>query len=156
MTGSHFTWLSVHCAMDHRNFQDICRQFGLSMPDPPPECWACNLAKPRMISHDKVSTRVVTRTYEGMAADAKGPMNTPTPEGFQYFFVIVCLYSFYHWVILARSQADWKDIWEVFVKRAEASSGKERCISFLITDGHKVHVQNCMKIFNANRGIQGI
>ena len=62
----------------------------------------------------------MTRLFEGFAADAKGPINTPTPEGFLYYFLIVCLYSSYYWVKLAKSQAEWSDIWQVHVKRCEA------------------------------------
>jgi hypothetical protein len=83
-------------------------------------------------------------------------MNTPTPEGYLYYFLIVCLYSHHYWAVLAESQADWETIWPIFVKREEARSGKERCVSFLITDGHKVHSQKSMKTFNDDRGIQTI
>jgi hypothetical protein len=109
-----------------------------------------------MITHDKVSTRQCTRVSEGFAADAKGPISTPTPEGFLYYFLIVCLYSYYVTVILAKEQAEWAKIWPVFVKREEARAGKERCVSFLITDGHKVHTQTSMKEFNNDRGIETI
>ena len=148
--------LELHVALDHRNFRDVAAQFGLRLPVPVPDCWACLMAKPRSIAHDKVSTRQTSRPLEGFAADAKGPMANETPEGYRYFFLIVCLYSYYHWSILAKSQADWKIIWPRFVKRAEASTGKERCVSFLITDGHKVHVQESIKTFNADRGVVDI
>ncbi len=64
---------------------------------------------------------------------------TPTPEGHLCFFLIVCLYAHFYWAVLAESQTAWETIWPIFVKRGEARSSKERCISFLITDGHKVH-----------------
>jgi hypothetical protein len=57
---------------------------------------------------------------------------------------------------LAKEQAEWAKIWPVFVKREEARAGKERCVSFLITDGHKVHTQTSMKEFNNDRGIETI
>ena len=57
---------------------------------------------------------------------------------------------------MAKSQADWEKIWPIFVKREEARAGKERCVSFLITDGHKVHSQKSMQDFNDSRGIQTI
>jgi hypothetical protein len=78
--------LLLFFALAHRNFADVAEQFGLSLPSPPSECYACLLSKPRKISHDKVSTRKLTLVGEGFSADAKGPINTPTPEGFQYFF----------------------------------------------------------------------
>ena len=93
---------------------------------------------------------------EGFAADAKGPINVPTPEGYLYYFLIVCLYSHDYWVVLTKSQADWEMIWPAFVKREEARSGKERCIPFIITDGHKVHSQNSITAFNEVRGIETI
>ena len=148
--------LELHCAHDHWNFEDVASLYGLTLPDPRPECWACLLAKPRRIAHDKVSTRQTTRVFEGFAADAKGPISTPTPEGFRYFFLVVCLFSSYHWTILAQSQDEWKDIWPAFVKRAEAKSGKGHCVSFIITDGHKVHSSKSITAFNEDRGIQPI
>jgi hypothetical protein len=85
--------VELHLAHSHWNFPAIAAQYNLTLPVPTPLCWACLVAKPRYISHDKLSSRVCTRVSEGLAADAKGPMNTPTPEGYLYYFVIVCLYS---------------------------------------------------------------
>ena len=97
--------LELHCAFDHWNFAAIAAKFGLTLPSPPPDCWACLLSKPRRLTPDKVSTRIVTRVSEGFSADAKGPILPPTPEGYQYFFLIMCLYSHFFWLILAESQA---------------------------------------------------
>ena len=148
--------LELHCAHDHWNFEDVASHYGLTLPSPRPECWACLLSKPKLITHDKVSTRRTTRVFEGFAADAKGPMTTPTPEGYKYFFLILCLLSSYCWVKLAKSQAEWKDIWPAHVKRCEAKTGKDRCVSFIITDGHKVHSGGDVMAFNKDRGIEPI
>lgn len=148
--------VELHCALSHRNFADVAEQFGLSLPSPAPECYACLLSKPRKISHDKVSTRRLTRVGEGFSADAKGPMNTPTPEGYQYFFVIADLYAHCYYSILAKSQAEWKTIWPTFVNTREAQVGHQRSISFILTDCHKVHMASDIKTFNDSRGIEGI
>ena len=148
--------LELHLAHGHWNFPALAAQYGLSLPSPPPNCWACLVSKPRHISHDKESTRVLTREGEGYAADAKGPFNTPTPEGYLYFFLIVCLYSHCYWTILAKSQAEWKEIWPTFVKKREARLGHQRSISHLITDCHKVHMAKDITAFNEARGIEGI
>ena len=148
--------LELHVALGHRNLRSIAAQFGLYLPHPLPLCWACLVSKPKSITADKVSTRVTKRPYEGLAADAKGPFNTPTPEGFIYFFIIKCLFCDVHWVILAKSQAAWKEIWPTFVKRAEASTGTQRCVSFIITDGQLVHSQTSIKAFNDERGTRSI
>jgi hypothetical protein len=148
--------LELHCAHDHWNFEAVAKQYGLTLPIPPPVCWACLLAKPRRITRDKVSTRQCNRVSEGFAADAKGPFTTPTPEGYRYYFLIVCLYSHHYWSVLAKAQSEWESIWKVFVKREEARSGKQRCVSFIITDNHKVHSQRSVKDFNDDRGIQTI
>lgn len=123
--------LHLHCAFDHRNFEELAGQFGLTLPSPLPPCWTCMLTKPRLITHDKVSTSKPTRPYEVMAADAKGPISTPTPEGYKYFFLIVDMYTRFVWVILARSPKDWEHIWPKFVARIEAKTGKDRCIATL-------------------------
>ena len=148
--------LELHCAHDHWNFEDVAAHYGLTLPSPRPNCWACLLAKPKLIARDKLSTRRVTRLFEGFAADAKGPINTPTPEGFLYYFLIVCLYSSYYWVKLAKSQAEWSDIWQVHVKQCEARAGKDRCVAFIITDNHKVHTDGGVQAFNNDRGIETI
>ena len=147
--------LELHCAHDHWNFEDVASQYGLSLPSPRPVCWACLMAKPRRIAHDKVSTRQTERPLQGIAADAKGPFK-PTPEGFKYFFLLVCLYSSFYWVRLAKSQDEWKKIWPDFVKEAEAHTGKQQTISLIITDGHKVHSAGAVKAFNADRGIKTV
>ena len=148
--------LELHCAHDHRNFADIARQYGLALPSPAPACWACFMAKPARITHDSVSTRVVTRPFEGFAADAKGPISTPTPEGYRYFFVIIGLYSSVLWAFLTKTQADWKTIWPIFVKKAEAKSGKERCVALVVTDAHAVFTAVAYRDFNDDRGIQTV
>ena len=130
--------IELHCAHAHWNFEDVASQYGLSLPIPRPACWACYLAKPRHITPDKLSTRQLLRVFEGLSADAKGPINTATPEGYKYFFLIVDLYSSYYWPILAKSQAEWKDIWPCFVRKAMARTGSASTVAFLITDGHRV------------------
>ncbi len=129
--------LERHCAHGHRNLEEVARKYGLTVPEPRPECYACSLAKPRRITHDKVSSRRPTRPFEGMSADAKGPFATPTPEGYVYFFLLVCLYSSFCWIVLARSQSEWRTIWPAFVARAEARTGMHRAVSYIITDGQR-------------------
>ena len=148
--------LELHCSHGHRNFADIARQYGLSLPSPAPVCWACMQAKPRRITHDTVSTRITTRPFEGFAADAKGPIATPTPEGYRYFFVVLCLYSTVLWTFLTKSQASWIDIWRIFVNKIEAKAGKPRCVAFIITDSHTVFTSHAYTTFNNERGIQAL
>ena len=148
--------LRYHLALGHRNCRDLAEQFGLHLPDSMASCWACLAAKPKSISPDRQSSRVATRAYQYIAADAKGPMITPTPEGYLYFFVLVCLYSGVHWTVLAKSQAAWAEIWPDFVRRAQASTGSKFCVAQLITDGYKVHSQHTMAAFNAQNGVEPI
>ena len=58
------------------------------------------------------------------------------------------------WVAFAKTLTEWEHIWPAFVKREEARAGKERCVSFVLTDNHKVHTQDSMVRFNEDRGIQ--
>ena len=62
------------------------------------------MAKPKRISHDNVSIRQAHRVFEGIAADAKGPISTPTPEGYKYYFLIMDIFSSYYWPVLVASQ----------------------------------------------------
>jgi hypothetical protein len=148
--------LELHLAHDHRNFASIAKTYGLTLPNPLPECWACMMAKPTRMTHDTVSTRQTSRPFEGFAADAKGPISVRTPEGYRYFFVVACLHSSVLWIFLTKTQADWKHIWPAFVKRLEAKSGKERCVAFIITDSHTVFTATDYKAFNLDRGIQTV
>jgi hypothetical protein len=148
--------LELHCSHGHRNFADIARQYGLSLPSPAPTCWACMQAKPRRITHDVVSTRITTRPFEGFAADAKGPIATPTPEGYRFFFVVLCLYSTVLWTFLTKSQKSWIDIWRIFVNKIEAKAGKQRCVAFIISDSHGVFTSAAYTSFNDERGIQAL
>lgn len=91
---------------------------------------------------------------EGLSADAKGPMATPTPEGYNYYFAILCVYSAYVWILLAKATSEWKIIWPKFVSECEAREGREKCISYLITDNHKVHVQGSISKHNMQKGIR--
>ena len=148
--------VELHCAHDHWNFEDVAKHYGLSLPVPRPDCWACLMAKPRAITPDKSSTRVTQRPFQGLAADAKGPMKVESREGFRYFFVIVCLYSSYYWVKLAQRQSQWKDIWPAFVKSLQAKTGNPQTVSFIVTDGHRVHSAGAIQSFNSDRGIETI
>jgi hypothetical protein len=148
--------LELHCAHDHWNFADVAARYGLSLPSPLPDCWACLMSKPRAITHDAVSTRITARACQGFAADAKGPIRDPTPEGFQYFFLIVCLFSACYWAVLAKTVGEWKSIWPNFVKKMEARSGSNRSVSLLITDGHKSNMAQAIKDFNDDRGIETV
>ena len=148
--------LLLHCTYGHRNFADLARQFGLTLPIMLPKCWSCLLSKPRMMTHDKFSTRKSTRPYENMAADAKGPISVPTPEGYKYYFLIIDLFSYYIWVVLAKSPKEWQTIWPKFVALVEAASGSTRCVASIITDGHKVHTKGTYRAFNDSKGIRTI
>ena len=148
--------LQLHCTYGHRHFSDVAKRFGLTLPITLPKCWSCLLSKPTLISHDKLSTRSSTRPYENMAADAKGPINTPTPEGYKYYFLLICLYSYHIWVILAKSPKDWETIWPKFVARVEAESGRAPCVASITTDGHKVHTKGTFREFNDKKGIRTV
>jgi hypothetical protein len=147
--------IELHIALDHLNFPAIASEYGLSLP-PDLQCWACLLGKPRHISPDKVSTRELSRVAEGYAADAKGPMSTPTPEGFRYAYVLVDLYAHHYESFLAKSMAEWGLIWQHFVKRKEAKAGRSPCISYVLTDGHRSNMKSDITAFNADRGIDTI
>ena len=84
--------LRLHLCLGHRDFRELAHQFGLTLPDPKPLCWACLMSKPKSITPDTHSTRVATRPYEFMSADAKGPTNFAN-ERLQNFFNAYILQS---------------------------------------------------------------
>jgi hypothetical protein len=148
--------VELHCAQSHNNFPAVAAQHGLTLPFPVPVCWACMLAKPRHITHDTESTREVSRPFEGLAVDWKGPFAVRTPEGFTGFFIIVELFSTRCWAVLASSSSDWSSIWPAFVAKTEAKLGKQNCIAFIISDGAKVFSQLAITKLNEQKGIEPI
>jgi hypothetical protein len=146
--------VELHCAHSHHNFKDLAAQHGLCFPDPAPTCWACMLAKPRQISHDAISSREVSRVFEGFAVDWKGPFTVHTPEGFVGFFLILDLLSGRSWIILSTASSEWPTIWTKFVLRIEAKTGKQNSIAYMISDGGKVFDQQSMKDFNDSKGVE--
>jgi hypothetical protein len=113
------------------------------------------LAKPRHITPDNVSLREVTRAFEGVAVDWKGPFSVRTPEGFLGFFLIIDLFSSRSWVHLAATSSEWSTFWPHFVARIQAKLGKQG-ISFVITDGAKIFSQTSITTFNEEKGIETI
>jgi hypothetical protein len=147
--------IELHCAMSHRNFRAVGKQYGLTLPEPLPDCWACMLAKPRHITPDDVSLREVSRPFEGVAVDWKGPFSVRTPEGFLGFFLIIDLFSSRSWVHLAATSSEWSTFWPHFVARIQAKLGTQG-ISFVITDGAKIFSQASITHFNEEKGIENI
>lgn len=150
--------LEGHLRLHHRNFEDVARILGLKLPNPPPKCLTCALGKPRLLSHDKISSRLLTRRGQGFSADYK-PFSVATPEGDTCWLLLQCLYSSYRWTFLCKSQGDFVQVWKVFVLTVETHVGQQNVIAFLLADnantfgsGDKGSLE--LKNFCAEKGIR--
>ncbi len=56
--------------------------------------------------------------------------------------------------MLAKSQVEWSEIWPAFVAKAEARTGMNRAVPYIITDGQKINTSTAMTAFNTGRGIE--
>ena len=89
-------------------------------------------------------------------ADAKGPINTPTPEGYIYYYLLVDLFSRHYWAFLCKTTGDWKTLWPNFVKAIEAKLGSNCVVSLIIMDGHMANMHGDVLAFNESKGIQSV
>lgn len=71
-----------------------------------------------------------TRKAEGFHSDFRGPFSIATPETYLYLLTIIDDYTRRVFGFLAKSQAEWFEIWTKFVVRIEAELGKSQCISW--------------------------
>lgn len=144
----------LHLRHGHRNFADLARQYGLPVPKLTPSCTSCIMGKAHQ--HPKLSDGFerAKRKAEGFHSDFRGPFSSPTPEGYLYLLTIVDDFSRRIFGFLAKSQAEWMDIWTKFVLRVEAELGKPNCISWILTDNGSVYKSVAMAQFCAARGIQ--
>jgi len=136
----------------HRNFADLARQYKLPLPKVLPSCTSCIMGKSHV--HPPSGFERATRRAEGFHTDFRGPFSTPTPQGHLYLLTIVDDFSRRIFGFLAKSQAEWMDVWSKFVVQVEAEVGKPNCISWLLSDNGAVYKSATMASFCAARGIQ--
>ena len=144
----------LHLRHGHRNFADLARQYSIPVPKQTPSCTSCVMGKAH--AQPKLSSGFdrATRKAEGFHSDFRGPFSVPTPEGYLYLLTIVDDYTRRIFGFLAKSQAEWMDIFAKFVVRVEAELGKPNCISWILTDNGAVYKSMAMTHFCAARGIQ--
>ena len=151
--GDDLLW-KLHLRHGHRNFADLARQYKLPLPKVLPSCTSCIMGKSHV--HPPISSGFerATRRAEGFHTDFRGPFSTPTPQGHLYLLTIVDDFSRRIFGFLAKSQAEWMDVWSKFVVQVEAEVGKPNCISWLLSDNGAVYKSATMASFCAARGIQ--
>ena len=126
-----------HLSLAHLSFPSVAKALNLTLPPELPPCIACDSAKPKYITHDKVAVKRATRRAMGFATDWKGPLQVESPEGFKGFFIFVCLFTGMLFYRPAKSQSEFEEIWFNMVAMIEAKEGREKVISFLIADNNK-------------------
>ena len=84
---------TLHLRLGHRNFADLARQFGLSIPKEIPSCTSCLMGKGHANPHFQSSFERATRRGQGFHSDFRGPFSVATPEGYLYFLSIIDDYS---------------------------------------------------------------
>lgn len=71
----------LHLRHGHRNFADIARQHGLSMPKQIPACTSCIMGKAHVFPHLSSGFERAKRKAEGFHSDFRGPFSVQTqPE----------------------------------------------------------------------------
>ena len=109
--GNDLLW-TLHLRHGHRNFTDVARQYGLTLPKELPACTSCIMAKshvhPHLASADGFER--ATRVAEGFHSDFRGPFTVPTPTGELYLLTIIDDYTRRIFAFLVKSQSEWFDI----------------------------------------------
>ena len=126
------TLWQLHLRHGHRNFVDIARQYNLKLPKTIPACTSCIMGKAHLQPHLSTGFKRATRIAEGFHSDFRGPFAVPTARGEVFLLTIIDDYSRRIFGFLARSQAEWYEIWTQFVVRIEAETGKPNCIAWLL------------------------
>jgi transposase InsO family protein len=144
----------LHLRHGHRNFSDIARQYGLTVPKEIPACTSCIMGKAHVYPHLSNGFDRATRVAEGFHSDFRGPFSVATLRGELYLLTIIDDFSRRIFGFLVKSQAEWFEIWSKFVVRVEAEIGRANCISWLLSDNGAVYTSGQMKSFCASKGIQ--
>ncbi len=144
----------LHLRHGHRNFADLARQYGLTLPKQTPACTSCVMGKAHLQPKLSSGFERATRKAEGFHSDFRGPFSVPTPEGYLYLLTLIDDYTRRVFGFLTKSQSEWFEIWTTFVVRVEAELGKPNCISWLLSDNGGVYRSNAMVQFCASKGIQ--
>lgn len=144
----------LHLRHGHKNFADVCRQYGLPIPKVIPACTSCVMGKSHLHPHLSSGFMRATRSGEGFHSDFRGPFSCPTPSGHLYLLTIIDDYSRRIFAFLVKSQSEWYDIWIKFVTRIEAEFGRANVIAWLLSDNGGVYRSQAMSAFCSTKGIQ--
>lgn len=147
---------SLHLRHGHRNFADLCRQYGIPAPKNLPVCTSCVMGKAHTFPPDSPGFRRATRPAEGLHTDFRGPYPVAAHDGSMYLLLIVDDYSRRLFGFLCRSQTEWYSIFPKFVTRVEAELGKANCIAWLMSDNGGVYCAQHMEEYYASKGIQHV
>ena len=129
----------LHLRHGHKNWRDLCRQYGLPLPPVPPTCASCIMGKAHL--HPPISDGFerAKRRAEGFHSDFRGPFSTPTPSGCVYFLSLIDDYSRRVFGFLCKSQDEWLDIWRRFVAWVAVKIGRPGCMAWILLDNGSVH-----------------
>ena len=146
---------TMHLRRGHLNFAqcaNLCHQDDKEFSKM--KCLACELTKPKRVTHDKIASEKSTRRSSVISADWKGPFMRHSVGGFSGYFTIFETYDANVFVRFAIHMSEWCEIWQEFVAFLEAHEGKDKVVAVLLTDNAKVFV-DCGKCaeFNRKKGI---
>lgn len=152
-TGGDLLW-TLHLRHGHKNFPDVCRQYGLPIPKTIPACSSCVMGKSHVHPHLSSGFTRAKRPAEGFHSDFRGPFSCATPYGQLYLLTLIDDCSRRIFAFLVKSQSEWFDIWTKFVTRVEAEFGRSNVISWLLSDNGAVYRSQIMTAFCSSKGIQ--
>ena len=90
------------------------------------KCLACELTKPKRVTHDKIASEKSTRRSSVISVDWKGPFTRHSVGGFSGYFTIFETFDANVFVKFAIHMSEWCEIWQDFVAFLEAHEGNVR------------------------------
>ena len=148
-----FMW---HKRLGHRNFEDVARIVGISLPRKNFFCRSC--------VQGKSSRHSLTARQEPMHeaprpgylfhTDVKGPFSSPTKAGHSYLLVLIDDYSRMIFAEMLRTPSEFYEFFKRFCKRMEAEFGREGVVAQILSDGGRYYEKSAaLQAFCRQKGI---
>lgn len=147
----------THRALGHRNFNDVARILGMSLPATKLFCRDCveNKSTRHAMGNGDPGTMKAPRAGHTTDTDMAGPFSTPTKGGNRYLSTLVDRDTKKIDGKMVASQGEFFDHYTEFVKMAEAHFGKPNIFSILHSDSATYYKDSArLRQFCAKKGIR--
>ena len=111
----------LHRRLQHASFAKVAAAFGLKLPPgfSPPFCEACVMAKSVNHPHHEGARAEAKMRFQGLHCDFCGPFPCESLSGARYLLVFIDSYTGFIWDFYPHSQAEFYDIWHIFMARLD-------------------------------------